>query len=121
MVRNGLLGLVCAAALLASASLPSSDGGPPPEKDNQVAATLAVQTALQQGREHLLRGDSKSAVYVLESQLAHINGNATYLALLRDAYRAYVKELRLANQEASAQIYQQRLRILDPGADLDFA
>src|SRR2546430_5181987 len=53
-----------------------------------------------------------SDLFALESQLARINGNAAYLALLRDAYRAYVKELRLANQEAAARTYLQRLQVL---------
>ena len=34
-----------------------------------------LQTAMQQGREHLLRGDYRAAVTVLESQLPAINGN----------------------------------------------
>src|SRR5439155_23811135 len=73
----------------------------------------------QQGRESLVRGDAKAAVYVLESQLSRINGNGTYLGLLRDAYRAHVKQLRLANQDDEAQIYLKRPQILDPGASLD--
>jgi hypothetical protein len=91
------------------------------DRDNAVAAALAVQTAMQQGREFLLRNDARSAVQVLESQLARINGNAAYLALLRDAYRAYIQELRLANQAPAAQVYVQRLQILDPGAALELA
>src|SRR5262249_30905096 len=51
--------------------------------------------------------------------LGRINGSPTYLAVLREAYRGYVKELRQAKQETEAQRYQQRLQILDPGAALD--
>lgn len=91
------------------------------DRETAVAATLAVQTAMQQGREYLLRNDAKAAVYVLESQLTRINGNTAYLALLRDAYRAYIQELRLANQTAAVQLYTQRLKILDPGATIDLA
>lgn len=97
--------------------------GVAPPGDNlsaTVATTLAVQTALQQGREYLLRNNPKAAVEVLEGQLARINGNQSYLMLLRDAYRAYIRELRLAKQETLVQAYQQRLKILDPSAAADF-
>src|SRR5437588_652480 len=50
---------------------------------------------------------------------ARFNGSREYLATLRDAYRAYIRELRLANKEAEAAEYLKRLRILDPGALLD--
>src|SRR5207253_7466425 len=43
-----------------------------------------------------------------------------YLAALQEAYRDYIKELMLAKQEATAQLYLTRLRLLDPGAILDF-
>src|SRR5262249_19250298 len=87
--------------------------------DQAVATTLAVQTALQQGREHLLHGEYKAAVATLEGELPFINGNQVYLKLLQDAYRAYIKELRLAKQEEEAQRYLRRLLILDRGAILD--
>ena len=58
---------------------------------------------------------------MLESQLGRINGNLAYLNLLRDAYRAHVRQLRLANQEPDVQRYLRRLQILDPGATLDLA
>ena len=38
---------------------------------------------------------------------------------LEDAYRGYIKELRLAKQDADAQRYLQRLLYLDKGALLD--
>ena len=89
------------------------------ERESAVAATLAVQIALQQGREHLLHGDAKAAVAVLESQLSRINGNPAYLAMLRDAYRARHQGSRLARQEDSVQLYLQRLQILDPSAVIE--
>jgi hypothetical protein len=101
-------------ALVLAAPLPAAE-----PRAGSVADTLAVQTAMQQGKEFLVRNDAKSAVFVLEAQLARINGNAAYLALLRDAYRAHIQELRLANQTASIGLYMQRLQILDPGAALD--
>ena len=71
---------------------------------------------MQQGREYLLRRDPKSAVEVLESQLVRINGNPTYLALLREAYHAYIAELHLHKQEAEADKYAHLLFILEHGA-----
>ncbi|MBY0522388.1 MAG: hypothetical protein K2R98_03280 [Gemmataceae bacterium] len=118
MAKDGLRTLLCVCALIVPI-LSLARAAPGDERDNAVSNTLAVQTAMQQGREFLLRGDCKSAVHTLEAQLSKINGNAAYLALLRDAYRAHVKELRLANQEAEAQRYLQRLQILDPGAAMD--
>lgn len=119
MAKEGLFGWVCAAAFVVAGPTALVRADPAGEREGAVAATLAVQNAMQQGRDHLTRGDARAAVFVLESQLSRINGNPTYLSLLRDAYRAYLKELRLARQEADVQIYFQRLRILDPGAVLD--
>jgi hypothetical protein len=117
MARDGLSALACAlpvlSLLLAPAPLTAQ------ERDPQIATTLAVQTALQQGREYLLHGKPQAAVTVLEGQLSRINGSREYLGTLRDAYRAYIRELRLANKEAEAAEYLKRLRILDPGALMD--
>ena len=81
-----------------------------------VARTLAVQMALQQGRTGLLRKDYKAAVDVLEGQIAYVDGNQAYLAVLRDAYRAYIQQLELANQPTLAEAYRKRLAILEPAA-----
>lgn len=107
-----LLAFVCTCAL--SLAVPLSIVRAGDERDAAVAAALAVQVAMQQAREHLLQNQPKPAVDVLEAQLAKVNGNPTFLALLRDAYRQYVKDLRLAKQDAQADVYQQRLQILDP-------
>ena len=116
MAKDGLVGAICALAVLyvapVMAQVPSNDS---------VAVTLAVQTALQQGRDFLQRGDARAAVQALEAQLGKVNGHPTYLNLLREAYRAHIKELRDGNQEPEAQRYLQRLQILDPGAALDHA
>src|SRR5262245_29449464 len=109
MAKEGLFPFLCAGVLSAALSLsgvPRAAAGDDP--NSGIATTLAVQTALQQGRDLLLRGNHQAAVHVLEGQLSRINGNREYLAALRDAYRGYVKELRLANQEATAQLYLQR-------------
>jgi hypothetical protein len=118
MARDGLIAFGCALVMAAAGSLAPVSAAPTEEKDSAITAALAVQTAMQQGRDHLLRGNHRAAVYVLEAQLAKINGNQAYLDLLAQAYRGYIKELRLANQEAQAQLYLRRLSILDPGAVL---
>src|SRR5438105_13902665 len=110
MARYGLSVCLCA-ALVATAARSA-----PPADDNALMASLAVQTAVQQGREHLLQNRPRAAVDVLEAQIARINGNQTYLMLLRDAYRAYIRELRVGKQDATAQTYLRRLQILEPGA-----
>lgn len=115
MVMEGLLILCASAALLADAN----PGAAPEERERTVAATLAVQTALEQGRDLMRRGEYRAAVYVLEQQLSQINGNRVYLHALQDAYRGHIKELRLANQDAAAETYTRRLRILDPGSALE--
>lgn len=86
------------------------------ERDGVIIASLAVQTAMQQAREYLLHNNARAAVDVLEGQLPRADGNEKYLVLLRDAYRAYVRELRLQKQEALCQVYAKRLSILDPAA-----
>ncbi len=116
MAREGFTTLLCALVLLPPLSLGAADDA----RDAAVATTLAVQQALREGTEHVERGHYGGAVHVLESQLPRINGNRVYLARLRDAYRGYVKELRLAGRDAEAQTYLKRLEILDPGARLDF-
>ena len=119
MARDGLYALLCAGAVSLFGPATPVPAAPGDDRDSTVAAALSVQTAMQQGRDFLQRGDARAAVRVLEEHLPKINGNPTYLALLRDAYRSHVQELKLARQEAEAQRYLQRLQILDPGAALD--
>jgi hypothetical protein len=118
MAKDGLFARpgACFLLLVGSLCLPALLHGDNPPS---ISTTLAVQTALQQGREHLVRNNARAAVYALEGQLANINGSREYLAVLRDAYRAYIKELRHAGQDDLAQQYMQRLLIIDPGAALD--
>jgi hypothetical protein len=111
MAMEGLMVLVCAVV----GAGPAGAATTADERESAVTATLAVQTAMQQAREALLHNDCHAAVEVLEGQLSRINGNQAYLALLRDAYRAYVRELRLANRDEAAQVYERRLGILDRG------
>lgn len=121
MAMDGLLALVCASAVVSAGPPPSAPPAAGDNRDSVLTTTLAVQTAMQQGREHLLHGDCHAAVDALERQLPYINGNQVYLKLLQDAYRRYVQELRLKKQEAEAERYLRRLYILDRGAILDRA
>jgi tetratricopeptide (TPR) repeat protein len=119
MVVDGLWALVCASAVMTCGSDGPMPTAPTESRENTVASTLAVQTALQRGREFLLKNDAKSAVAVLESQISYINGSTTYLKILQTAYRAYVQELRIKKQDAEAQVYLARLAILDRTATND--
>jgi hypothetical protein len=120
MAMDGLIALACAGALV----MTTPPGASPPaatseDRDNAMTSVLAVQTAMQKGRDFLVHNNPRAAVEALERELAKINGNAHYLALLRDAYRAYIKDLRLRSQEAVAQVYQARLIILEPASAAD--
>jgi hypothetical protein len=116
MAKEGLWISLYAAVLMTAGPAGWADAAPTEDRDSQVAATLAVQTAMQRGRDFLLRNNARAAVEALEAELPRINGNPAYLALLRDSYRAYLKELNLTKQEALAKVYLQRLNILEPGS-----
>lgn len=78
-----------------------------------VSIELEVQVALQQARELLSRGESAQAVAALEKKLPLIKGHADYLATLREAYSAVIRDLKLKNQEEQVRQYQKKLRLLD--------
>jgi hypothetical protein len=113
-------GIVLGAFTAAFCLLNAVHGGPPGDREN-VAATLEVQKALQVGRELVVKGNYEAAVHILEEKLSRINGSREYLAVLREAYRGRVKELRLSGRDAEADVYNRRLLILDPGAVLETA
>jgi tetratricopeptide (TPR) repeat protein len=115
MPRHGLARLGIVALVLLAGSHAIAD---PPEAA-PLETTLTLQKAMVMAKAFLRMDDAKKAVDVLEQNLARVNGNPAYLELLRDAYRAYVKELSLKNQTAAAQAYLQRLTILDPTAAND--
>ena len=110
MARIGLVALLCAAPFLCSAALTAN---PPKEPDGTVESYLLAQTATLQAEMYLMQRKPAKAVEVLEAPLAKVNVNRKYLAVLRNAYRAYVTELSLTNQPALAEKYAARLRILD--------
>src|SRR5437764_2548178 len=102
MAMEGLFALVCAGAVLTADPSGQVSQASPDDANKLVETRLAVQAAMQKGSELLLRGEYGAAVDVLESQLAQIDGSRVYLNLLRDAYRGYVKELRLARRDGDA-------------------
>jgi tetratricopeptide (TPR) repeat protein len=113
MAREGLFAIGCAA--VAAALITTARAADPPSAPD-VSTTLRVQTAMERGRTLLEQGNAKAAIEALEPQLPFINGSQMYLALLRDAYKAHIRDLKLANQATAASIYQHRLSILEPGA-----
>lgn len=108
MARTGLCVLAC--AVIVSAALL---GGEP---DQRQKTLLAVQVALEQGLEHIQRGDFANAVTVLEKQIPYIDGNRRFLAALRDAYRGHVRQLEQAGKHDEAKKVRTYLEILDPSA-----
>src|SRR5690242_9584922 len=113
MVRNGLIVFVGAAVLFGTILPMSRAGGDEADnKENRLRTQLAVQTALQQGRDNLQRGNYQAAVYCLENQITRVDGNREYLNALREAYRGYIRELHQSNRYSEARTYQERLKIL---------
>src|SRR5262249_17922440 len=117
MARTGLFLFLGAGLVLGGHFLGA--GEPNEEGESKLRVQLAVQTALKEGRDHLQRGNYQAAVFVLESQVARINGNREYLNALAEAYRGYLRELRQSNRAAEVPTYLERLRILDPGVVLE--
>src|SRR5262249_20048569 len=114
MARIGLGSCLGVLAFLTVSRAPAAEPAVPPSQ--AIAATLAVQEAMRQGRELLHANRAEEAGEVLEAQLTRINGNPAYLALLRDAYTAYVKALQLSHQDERCAVYQKRLQILEHNA-----
>jgi tetratricopeptide (TPR) repeat protein len=116
MVRNGLL---CAGLLFSLAAWTGSAFGE--DAEDKLRRQLAVQSALQQGRDNLQRGEYQAAVYCLEKEIARVDGNRDYMNALREAYRGYIRELQGTNRHAEARTYQERLKILDPGYQIEIS
>lgn len=86
--------------------------GDPPKVIND---TLAIQDAMRQGRELLTRGEAAKAVELLERHLTKVSGDPAYLTLLKDAYRAHLKDLQLANKTETCELFRKRLALIDQG------
>ena len=116
MARKGLC-LLLGATLLLGASLRVGAADDDPQK--KILNTIAVQKALQEGKDALKRGDYQAAVTVLESRIAYIDGSKEYLDALRDAYLGYIRELKQNNRSGEVPTYLRRLECCDPGALLE--
>lgn len=112
MVRNGLFASLCALALGAGSVFGE-------DAENKIRRQLAVQSAIQQGRDNLQRGNYQAAVYCLEKEISRVDGNRDYMNALREAYRGYIRDLLQSNRQAEARTYQERLKILDPGYQIE--
>jgi hypothetical protein len=110
MARIGLLALLCVVPFLGTAALTAD---PPKEPDGTVESYLLAQTATLQAEMYLMQRKPAKAVEVLEAPLSKVSVNRKYLAVLRNAYRAYITELAMTNQAALAKKYEARLRILE--------
>jgi tetratricopeptide (TPR) repeat protein len=117
MVRNGLFVSLCAGLLFSSVPWIGSAFGE--DAENKLRRQLAVQSALQQGRDNLQRGEYQAAVYCLEKEIARVDGNRDYMNALREAYRGYIRDLQQTNRHTEARTYQERLKILDPGYQIE--
>src|SRR5262249_44410725 len=109
MVRYGLFVSLCAGSLFSLAIWTGSAFGE--DAESKLRSQLAVQSALQQGRDNLQRGDYQAAVYCLEKEIARVDGNRDYMNALREAYRGYIRELQQTNRQSEARTYQERLKI----------
>jgi hypothetical protein len=121
MARKAFVLLLCGAALAGAGLLLAAPPAPAPDDEHgkKLEHLLAVQKALQQGRDCLKRGDFPAAVTLLEARVAYIDGNKDYLDALRDAYVGYIRELKQGNRAAEAATYLRRLECCDPGALLE--
>jgi hypothetical protein len=117
MARKGRYLLLAAVLLLGAPAL--THAAEDEDHEKKVLNLLAVQKALQEGRDALKRGDYQAAVTVLESRIAFINGQKEYLDALRDAYLGYLHELKQTNRTAEILTYTRRLECCDPGAVLE--
>jgi hypothetical protein len=77
-----------------------------------------TQRAMGAAREHLRAGRPAEAVSVLEAELVNADGNGQFLALLREAYSADLRDLKARNaDEATLDPIRRRLQALDGKAD----
>lgn len=91
-----------------------------PESDPRLARALALQKVMTAAKNHLRENQPAQAVMVLEAEILHVDGNVTFLALMKDAYIAYLKELKLKSADSDKIDHVTRqLRLLDPKIDLE--
>jgi hypothetical protein len=90
------------------------------ETDPRIARALAVQKAMTEARQHLQEKRPADAVALLEAEILYVNGNPNFLALMKDAYVAYLQDLLGKNGAVERVEHARRqLRILDPKLDVN--
>src|SRR5581483_3787770 len=99
-----------APALLACAACLSPLAAQEPRPD-PVDKALAVQQAIATARQHLTANDPAKAVEVLEARVRDADGNHTFLALLRDAYAAEIKQVEANPAADAARLAQARRKL----------
>lgn len=90
------------------------------EPDPRLTRAVTLQTSMDKARELLKSGNSAEAVAVLEAEILRVNGNANFLALLKEAYVAHLGDLKAAkgHEERIEHVIRQ-LKTLDPKLNLD--
>jgi hypothetical protein len=85
------------------------------DTDAKFQKILAVQKALLEGQDHFKKGNYQAAVFILEAQIASIDGNKEYLQLLHNAYQGHIRDLQGKGFTEEISKYEKRLQILDSG------
>ncbi len=85
------------------------------DTDAKFQKILAVQKALLEGQDHFKKGNYQAAVFILEAQIASIDGNKEYLQLLHNAYQGHIRDLQAKGLSEEISKYEKRLQILDSG------
>jgi hypothetical protein len=85
------------------------------DTDAKFQKILAVQKALLEGQDHFKKGNYQAAVFILEAQIASIDGNKEYLQLLHNAYQGHIRDLQGKGLTEEISKYEKRLQILDSG------
>ncbi len=85
------------------------------DPDPRISRALSIQKAISAARDYLQAKKAAQAVAVLEAEIMYVNGNETFLALMKEAYVAYLKDLKRDNGDAGRLEHVVRqLAILDP-------
>ena len=112
MVRYLLIAL-CICPVLPHAGAESK------EADNRASRLLAMETRMSTAREYLRAHKPEQAVATLEEGILEIDGNAGYLALMKEAYLAVLQTTKKGKTDATRlEHIQRQLKILDPNIDL---
>ena len=110
MNTSKLMLTVCISVALFFAQLLSAA-----DTDAKFQKILAVQKALLEGQDHFKKGNYQAAVFILEAQIASIDGNKEYLQLLHNAYQGHIRDLQAKGLSEEISKYEKRLQILDSG------